>query len=115
MAQARREALEQRVEGGRELRELVVRLAAVEAPVEVVITPAAASSVIRETGSSALPRIQWLSTRDGDEERDGERYRADERDRGGLVVGGERDAGDHRADALARRGSPEARTGGQTR
>ena len=87
VAQAGGEALEQRVERGGQPRQLVVRLAAVEAAVEVVLAPAAASSVIRETGSSALPRIQWASSATLARSAMANADRADERDRRRLLYG----------------------------
>ena len=62
--QARGEAVEERVERRAQPGQLVVRLAELEAPVEVAArSTSAAFSVIRETGRRALPRIQRAMTR----------------------------------------------------
>ena len=77
--EARRDPLEQAVERRGEPRQLVVGLAEVEAPVEVVLAPAAAFAVIRDTGRSARPSIQRESSATAPSSRSGEDQRPDQR------------------------------------
>ena len=91
---ARREALEHRVKRGGESRQLVVRLAAVEAPVEVVVAPCGGIVGHPGHGKQRLAEDPVAQERDCSEQCERESDRADERDRRGLGVGLQRNAGD---------------------
>ena len=101
VAKAGGQPAQQRVQRGREPRQLVVRLAAVEAAVEVVLAPRGRVLGHPGDGQQRLPEDPVGEQRDAGEDDRGERHRADERDRGRLLVRLESYARDDGADPLA--------------
>ena len=101
MSDAGGQTLEESVERGSELGELVVRFATVEALVEIVVAPGGRVLGHAGDGQQGLAEDPVRQQGDGAEQEHGQRDRADERDRRCLVVGVERDAGDHGADPLS--------------
>ena len=101
MSDARGQTLEESVERGSELGELVVGLAAVEALVEIVVAPGGRVFGHARDGQQGFAEDPVRQQRDRAEQEDGQRHRADERDRRCLVIGVERHAGHNGADPLS--------------
>ena len=112
MSDAGGQTLEEGVERGSELGELVVGFATVEALVEIVVAPGRRVLGHAGDGQQGLAEDPARQQGDGAEQENRKRDRADERDRRRLVVRFERDARHHGADPSRRRAGRGGRTAG---
>ena len=98
VSQARRDALEHRVERCRKVCELVVRRAEIEPLVEIMVAPGGCVVSHARNRLQSLSKDPMRDQRDGAQEQDREHDRADKGDRCRLVIRIERNARNDGAD-----------------